>query len=269
MDDINALRARYRAERRLQELPGFEREDLGVVVRYTPLKADTRGFVCFTDIPGDDPAAEIGRQLDHFAARGTGFEWKVYGSDNPPGLRQALRQRGFREGDREALMVRSVLEPLRTGGERDDVIVADGTDDEMVVKRLEDPAGLVAFVRLQIAVWEHKVPSWLLGHLESEWEQGTAFFGAYHGDDLVGSGWIEYPPGSQFAEIHGGAMLPGFRGRGVYSRLLASRIDDARERGVRWLAVDAAPMSRPILEAKGFTRLVDTWPMTWDARLSS
>lgn len=38
---------------------------------------------------------------------------------------------------------------------------------------------------------------------------------------------------------------------------------DALERRVGCVAVDAAPMSRPILQAKGFRSLDVTYPMTW------
>ncbi len=80
---------------------------------------------------------------------------------------------------------------------------------------------------------------------------------------MKGVGWIEYGPGTAFAELHGGSVLPEFRGRVVYSRLLEIRLRDASERRFAWLTVDAAPMSRPILEAKGFERLDVTWPMAW------
>jgi len=71
----------------------------------------------------------------------------------------------------------------------------------------------------------------------------------------------DYIPGSAFADLHGGAVLEAARGRGVYSRLLQVRVAHARERRCEYLSVDAAPMSRPILEAKGFTRICGTYPM--------
>ena len=39
------------------------------------------------------------------------------------------------------------------------------------------------------------------------------------------------------------------------------RLEAARARGVPYLAVDAAPMSRPILERKGFRYICGTYPM--------
>ena len=52
-----------------------------------------------------------------------------------------------------------------------------------------------------------------------------------------------------------------FRGRGIYSRLFEARVAEARSRGVPYIAVDAAPMSRPILERFGFRFVCNTYPM--------
>jgi Acetyltransferase (GNAT) family. len=54
--------------------------------------------------------------------------------------------------------------------------------------------------------------------------------------------------------------LPEFRGRGLYKATVARRAELARERGYRWLYVDALPTSRPILERLGFVALTTTTP---------
>jgi GNAT superfamily N-acetyltransferase len=72
---------------------------------------------------------------------------------------------------------------------------------------------------------------------------------------------VDLAPGSSFADLHGGCVLPDARGRGLYTRLLEARASIACARGYGWLAVDAAPMSRPILERKGFAPVCPTWPM--------
>ena len=135
------------------------------------------------------------------------------------------------------------------------------TDDDVEVLRINDDAGLDEIVDIQEQVWSRSF-GWLLDGLREMWDRAS-FYAAYEQGRLVGTGWIEYPEASQFAELHGGAVLPEFRGRGIYSRLFESRLIDALEWGARWVAVDAAPMSRPILEVKGFRRLDATYPMTW------
>lgn len=89
----------------------------------------------------------------------------------------------------------------------------------------------------------------------------TSIYCAYLGKAPVATGWIDYSRGSQFADLHGGAVCEDARGRGVYAALLAVREADAQARGCRYLAVDAAPMSRPILARKGFATICETYPM--------
>jgi GNAT superfamily N-acetyltransferase len=57
------------------------------------------------------------------------------------------------------------------------------------------------------------------------------------------------------ALLLGGATLPQARGRGVYTALVHARWREAVARGVPRLVVSAGPMSAPILEKLGFTRL--------------
>ena len=76
----------------------------------------------------------------------------------------------------------------------------------------------------------------------------------------VSTGWIRFHPGRAFADLWGGATLPGYRGRGIYRALVAARARDAQARGARFLTVDAGPMSRPILARLGFQFLMHTQP---------
>ncbi len=52
----------------------------------------------------------------------------------------------------------------------------------------------------------------------------------------------------------GSAVLPAFRGRGVYRALVRARWDHAAARGTPLLVVQAGPMSAPVLEGLGFAR---------------
>jgi GNAT superfamily N-acetyltransferase len=242
----------YRRERRLLEIPGFHREDFGTVVRYSPTRQDAEGIVCFTNLSADELGNEIRSHIAHFEAMNIPFEWKVYDSDEPACLRDKLVDVGFQQGEPESLMVYEVAKFLPT---------AKSGKDGIDVRRIEDIAMLKQIVHFQEVIWGRPF-AWIHEQLRSAWDR-CAFYCAYDGQRLVGTGWIEYPKTSQFAELHGGAVLPSYRGQGIYSRLFEIRMTDALARGVRWVAVDAAPMSRPILEAKGFENLGTTYPMTW------
>ena len=88
----------------------------------------------------------------------------------------------------------------------------------------------------------------------------TSHYLAYAHNTLVGTGWIDFPPGSNFAELHGGAVLGDQRSRGFYSALFDARAAEAQQRGYAYLAVDAAPLSRPILLRRGFQFICETAP---------
>ena len=78
----------------------------------------------------------------------------------------------------------------------------------------------------------------------------------------VSGGRVDLPRGSDFAGLFGGITLPEHRGRGLYRATVARRAELARERGYRFLYVDALPTSRPILERLGFVALTTTTPFS-------
>jgi GNAT superfamily N-acetyltransferase len=78
----------------------------------------------------------------------------------------------------------------------------------------------------------------------------------------VSGGRLDLDEGTDFAGLFGGATLPEWRGRGLYRATVAKRAELARERGYRYLYVDALPTSRPILERLGFVQITTTRPFT-------
>lgn len=76
----------------------------------------------------------------------------------------------------------------------------------------------------------------------------------------VSGGRVDLETGKDFAGLFGGCTVPAFRRRGLYRATVAERARIARERGYRWLFVDALPTSRPILERLGFEPLTTTTP---------
>jgi len=86
---------------------------------------------------------------------------------------------------------------------------------------------------------------------------------AVAGDTAVSAGRVEFPDDSDFASLWGGGTLPDWRGRGVFRSLVAYRARLARERGYRYLQVDASADSSPILQRLGFTELARTTPFSY------
>lgn len=243
----------YIASRRAEQFPGFDREDLGAFVRYTPTdpSAAGGGFVGWSQLAEEDLDKAICEQVSYFEGKCSEFEWKVYEFDRPAGLREKLLEHGFVQGPEEAFMTLDVAAYPFSQREREGV----------ELRRIETAEAIAELVSVQEAVWQRSFP-WLADHLMASLESRT-IVGAYLDGKLVGKGWIDYVEGSPFADIHGGAVLPEYRGQGLYSLVFEERVWEANQRGIDYIVVDSAPMSRPILEKKGFDFICWTWPLVY------
>ena len=89
---------------------------------------------------------------------------------------------------------------------------------------------------------------------------------AYVDEQPACSGWVYFHPHSQFVGLFGGATLPTYRKRGLYTAVLAVRVQEAIRRGYRFLATGASPMSHPILAQNGFRLLTYAHAYEWKGR---
>jgi GNAT superfamily N-acetyltransferase len=247
---------RYVSQRRAVAPLGYSIETSPSRTRLTPQQPDLEGMVTFTAISTDEIESAITDELAYFARLLRGFEWKVYDFDTPTDLADRLARRGFVRDDTEAFMVYPTAshrsQPPRPTGR---------------IERLTSAAEIAAVVSVQERIWQRSFP-WLARSLAASLPT-TSLYGAYDQEALVGTGWIEFPPDTDFAELHGGGILAEQRGRGLYSALFDVRAEEAQRRGYTFLAVDAAPMSRPILTRRGFQFVCETTPWHHAAPASS
>ena len=238
---------RYAGERKVMHLPGYRLDSLDGLTRHTPLAPDIDGLVMFSELTEGVIDRAIQEQVAYFSRIGRPFEWKVHAFDVPADLAARLQAQSFEPGEPEALLVYKVGKPTSTR-----------KDGPIRLERVTSAAGIGDVAAVQAQVWGEELV-WLEAWLRALLPRG-AIFCAYDGANPVGTGWMEFPDGVQFAEIHGGAILPRYRSQGIYSALLDIRVQEASRRGIEYLAVDAGPMSRPILLKKGFTYVCDTIP---------
>lgn len=69
--------------------------------------------------------------------------------------------------------------------------------------------------------------------------------------------------GTEFATTTLGATLPQWRGKGIFSALVARRVQFARERGAKFLHTDSSPDLEPILRRLGFHAVTTATPYLW------
>ena len=253
----DALRRRlfdeYIDERRALPIPGFSVEVLPHFTRYLSDSGEGDGLVMYARIPDGEAENAIREQARYFASKNQTLEWKVYDLDRPPNLRKLLEAEGFSAHHDEVFLIRDIEgEGAGDAAPPDGVTMLAATLDNEVIDHI---------VRVQEESWDCAFPD-LAAQLRGALSvSDSAVYCAYLDGQPVGTGWIDFPPRSQFADLHGGAVLPWARGRGIYTLLYERRRDEARARGCRFLAVDAAPMSRPILEFKGFMHICGSYPM--------
>jgi len=242
----------YALERRGAKLPNYRLERLADITRHLPNGTDDEALLSFARLPAGLAEERIREELDHLRRQGWEAEWKVHDFDEPGDLKPRLEAKGLTAHHVEALMVLQV----------DDARVCTPSAEGILIEEASG-AALDEIAALQEEIWKIRLP-WLTGVLRemTEPEHGSAIvYSARSGDRVVGSGWIDFQGGSKFAQLCGGAVLEDFRGRGIYTLLFEHRLAQARKRGVPFIAVDAAPMSRPILERKGFRFVCQTYPM--------
>ncbi|MCV2355289.1 GNAT family N-acetyltransferase [Paucibacter sp. B2R-40] len=258
----------YRADRQDHDIEGFRLEVLPHLRRYLPHSdsADAEALLCFSRLSAGQEAGQIREQIDYFEARRQNFEWKLYGFEQPAALKQLLEAQGFVADEPELFMLYPLLEHLleNTPAKASANV---GLPAGVSLRRIVDPLDLDDVLTVQAQVWGRDF-EWLRAKLAASLHkpEDMSMFCAYADGQPIGTGWTDYPPGSRFPELHGGSVLPAWRGRGVYSALFNVRFNEARARGFEWMAVDASLMSRPILEAIGFKPICQTWPMRYRCR---
>lgn len=247
-----SMLARYDLQQRIHiQERGFRREAAPGVVRLVN-EGDGEGMVIHSRLAPDCADAVIAREIGYFSALGQDFEWKVYGHDGPADLKDRLLAQGFVPEDPEAFLVLDLDAPPAG-------LLAPVALD---IRRISDPSLLDGMAGIDREVWGRSDPAFLAARKRDLQEDPghVSFYMAYADGEAVAHARITFQDGSDFAGLWGGSTRPGFRGRGFYTALLAARLQEARGRGIRYLTIDASPMSRPIVERHGFRLLTLTQP---------
>jgi GNAT superfamily N-acetyltransferase len=166
-------------------------------------------------------------------------EWKYYSHDLPADLPERLVAAGLEPEDEET------------------VLVAEAASIPPPPPKVELRENGEVFSDLALRVFGREQGSGL--------PENAVSVVAYVDGEPVSGGRVDLDPGVDFAGLFGGVTLPDFRGRGLYRATVARRAELARERGYRWLYVDALPTSRPILERLGFVAITTTTPYVFPA----
>ncbi|MBI9048691.1 MAG: hypothetical protein JEZ00_04700 [Anaerolineaceae bacterium] len=254
MDIQDVLEIFDREQRKEVMLPGMRREETANVIRMIPDKKN-EGMIIYSHLPNKKIEDVILSEIGYFSKLGMDFEWKAYRHDQPEGLNALLANMGFEVETPDSVMVYDLAEAPAWVHE----------DISPGIRRITSSEEVERVLTVQRKVWDEELPN-LVSYLRLQLNQYPdliSIFAAYDNKTPVSSAWTTYYPGSQFAGLWGGSTLPDFRKQGYYSSLLKIRMQEAMQRGVRYLTVDASPMSRPILENFGFQCITHAWRCVW------
>lgn len=257
LTDSQMLEIFDREVRQSCEWTRMRREVLPNVVRYIEEGSDPGGFVSWSHLTAENAEWEIERQVEFFGSMGAEFEWKLYSHDTPADLGARLKARGFIPGKPEALMVADVHELAH------DLQAL----DTAVVRRVTSPAEVDAIIVMENEVWGSDLSRIGEGlkHDLLKFPHLLSIYAVWDGGRVVSAAWTWFLEPTSFAGLWGGSTLKDYRGRGYYRALLAARAREARERGFRFLQVDASPDSQPILAKNGFRCLGYSTSYEWKA----
>ncbi len=233
----------------------MRREVTPNVVRHVDRSDMREGVVIYSQLNEANVEETIREQVSYFEGIGQDFEWKVYDYDQPSDLKERLESSGFIVEEAEAVVVldlehapEMLWQPIRHD-----------------VQRISEPEKLADVETVEEQVWGEDA-SWVhhyLGGALTNYPEQMSVYVAYIDDQPASAAWIYFPKHSQFASLWGGATIKQFRKQGLYTALLAVRAQEAKARQVRYLTVDASPMSRPILERFGFEMIAYSYPCKW------
>ncbi len=245
-------------ERQTAVPPLFIREEENGVVRHVSRQPERMSYVVYSCLTAVNADAAIQTQINRFRAlERPCFTWDVYDHDTPPDLQARLAAFGFVADEPEMLLVLDLA----------DVPPIYEKTSQADVRRLTDPADVWDVVGVETAVWGANF-DWLARQLTdylSDHPDFISLYAAYVNGRPASAAWSYFPAGSPFVGLWGGATLARLRGRGLYTALVAARASEARQRGARFLWVNASEDSQPILLKCGFQPMVVKRPLTWTA----
>jgi GNAT superfamily N-acetyltransferase len=235
------------------EYPDMRKEVLPHVTRFVR-PAPGMSFILHSRLNESNADAAIQEQIAYFTQRDQPFEWKVYDYDTPPDLRDRLVAHGFEPDDPDAVMVLDMQAAPPT-------LLAPVEAD---VRRIAERDQLEDVIRVEEQVWGRNF-DWITTRLGNHLEIPgyLSVYVAYVDGQPACAGWVYYHRNSQFASLWGGSTVPAYRQHGLYTAVLARRVQEAVERGYHFLTIDASPMSRPIVAKHGFQLLTYAHACEW------
>ncbi|HWQ83532.1 MAG TPA: GNAT family N-acetyltransferase [Anaerolineales bacterium] len=243
-DNHTRLLALYDRHVRIdQEIPDVRKSVTQDVVRFIR-PAPGMNFISYAWLDETTADKVILNQIEYFLKFDQPFTWQMMEHDLPADLGERLIKHGFvGDDDPSAVMLLDLehcppelLQPTR-----------------LDVRRITTPEGLDDVVKIEEQVLGGNF-AWLKQRLAAHLQISDylSVYVAYADGKPASTAWTYFLPHNPFAGLFGGATLPEQRKKGLYTALVARRVQEAVQRERRFLSVGCSPNSRLIVARHGF-----------------
>ena len=244
-----------RKQRQEIEYPDMRKEVSPYVTRFIR-PAPGLSLLLHSRLTADIADRVIQEQMADFTQMQLPFTWKVYEYDRPADLGERLISCGF-EPDSDPPDAVMILDLLNVPPSLLTPVQGD-------VRRITHADQLEDVIQVEQQVWGGSF-EWIRarmgGHLEVPGY--LSVFVASVDQQPACTGWIYYNLKGEFASLWGGSTVPDYRQQGLYTAVLAARVQEAIQRGYRFLTIDAGAMSGPIVARHGFQVLTHATTYDW------
>jgi hypothetical protein len=202
---------------------------------------------------------KIEETIAYHRERNIGFQWWVSPFDTPTDLRERLERHGLVLAGDAAMMARLGLDdldiPINPSVQVEPV---DGTDETAIDAMYHITQVCFNWTDEQIA--DHR-PGMIERVRDPKFREKDLSFLARINGQPVAYGRLLLESG--LAYLGGSGVLPEARGCKIYSTVLRYRLEEAHARGYHVAAINAEPLSRPIVAKYGFKEYARMYVYGW------
>jgi len=255
MDPTHIL-ALYDQDRKGVSLFGMQREETSHLVRH--ISPSGEGVIIYSNLNSTNVEEVIQEQIAHFESRGCNFSWVVFQHDTPANLNDRLLAHGFLSEEPDAILILDI----------EDFSQVLAKPISFDVQRISDSNKIDDVLTIRQQVWQSDYSSMAQSLTKRlvDSPESLGLYVAYVDGKPVSTAQISFYQKGHIAGLVQAATLPDYRGRGLYTALVATRVQEAKRRGIRFVDADASPMSRPILEKLGFQWLTESCSCEWQVK---
>ena len=208
----------------------------------------------------DEADERIEATIEYHRQRNCGFQWMVGPFDTPTDLRERLERHGLVYAGDAATMAHTHLDQLDNIPVNPDVQIEimDGYDETAIDAMLDI---MITCFNMPPEETARQRSIWVERMRDSvQSQRNTHYLARLHGQP---AGFARLSLNAGVACLIAGSTLPQFRGQRVYSTLLRRRLADAHDKDYYIAAIQAEPLSRPIVTKYGFKEYARSYIYGW------